>query len=29
LATCFGRGSERLSEVLCPFSMTGDWNEHI
>jgi hypothetical protein len=28
LATCFGGGSERLSEVLFPFSMTGDWNEH-
>jgi hypothetical protein len=28
LATCFGGGSEALSEVLCPFSMAGDWNKH-
>jgi hypothetical protein len=28
LAICFGGGSELLSEVLCPFPMTGDWNEH-
>jgi hypothetical protein len=28
LATCFGGDAEPLLQVLRPFSMTGDWNEH-